>query len=110
MSPNHGLGAVSPNSSLIDRPIRVVCTDDSEELIVGSEPGTDAGSGASAIYPIELHGTARDLVNSFSGTTHIAEEILAEKVQVIADLRDLALLGGKFFEWMFGEQNWTTSA
>jgi len=60
------------------RPVRVVCTDDGGELQLG-------GGGPANM---EIHGPARRLANAFSGTTHIVEEVLAEKIQVIGDLRD----------------------
>lgn len=81
------------------RPVRVVCTDDGGELQLGGEGPAN----------MEIHGPARRLANAFSGTTHIVEEVLAEKIQVIGDLRDLSILAGKVFELMFGEQGWTTS-
>ncbi len=84
---------------LMVRPVRVVCTDTGEELQLG-------GDGAPTI---EIHGSETRLANAFSGTTHVVEEVLAEKIQIVGDLRDMSILAGKVFEMMFGSQGWTTS-
>jgi len=90
---------VALTDEVMVRPVRVVCTDDGGELQLGGDGPPN----------MEIHGPAHRLANAFSGTTHIVEEVLAEKIQVIGDLRDLSILAGKVFELMFGEEGWTTS-
>jgi len=90
---------VALDDAVMVRPVRVVCTDDGGDLQLGGDGPPN----------LEIHGPSGRLANAFSGTTHIVEEVLAEKIQVIGDLRDLSILAGKVFELMFSDQGWTTS-
>lgn len=92
---------VALTDEVMVRPVRVVCTDD--------DVGGELQLGGDGPPNLEIHGPGARLANAFSGTSHIIEEVLAEKILVVGDLRDLSILAGKVFEMMFGEEGWTTS-
>ncbi len=75
------------------RPISVVCTDEGKQAHWG-------GDGEPAI---EIHGTAELLAAAMSGSSVVAEEILAGHLYVVGDLRDLSMLTRFSIDHMFGE-------
>lgn len=75
------------------RPLRVVCTDD----------GTSRQWGGGGEPTIELHGPADALAAAFSGSSVMAEDVLAGKLQIVGDLRSLSLLTRFSIDHLFGE-------
>jgi hypothetical protein len=75
----------------IPRSMRVVCTDDGSELILGDPP---------AEY--ELHGSEHALLNVFCGNSVIGQDLLDGKIFAVGKLAHLAELTGRSLAWMLG--------
>lgn len=83
-------------SQIADRPgvptgIRVVCTDDGTDLVLGSAPAA-----------FEIHGSAHRLVAVFSGSTVFGQEVVAGKLHAVGTLEHLAELTGASLAVMMG--------
>jgi hypothetical protein len=80
----------------IERPgvppsMRVVCTDDGSEVVLGDGP---------ADY--ELHGSEHALLNVFLGNTVLGQDLLDGKLHAVGKLAHLAELTGRSLAWMLG--------
>ncbi|MCP3937096.1 MAG: hypothetical protein GY708_17205 [Actinomycetia bacterium] len=75
------------------RPISIVCTDE----------GRSARWGGDGEPAIEIHGTAELLAAAMSGSSNVAEEVLAGRLYVVGGLRDLSMLTRLTIDHMFGE-------
>ena len=75
----------------VPRSMRVVCTDDGSELILGVPP---------VIY--ELHGSEHALFNVFLGNTVLGQDLLDGKLCAVGKLAHLAELTGRSLAWMLG--------
>jgi len=73
------------------RAIRVVCTEDGSELLLGE--GT-------AEY--EIHGSRHALLNVFCGNTVFGQDLLDGKLYAVGKLAHLAELTGRSLAWMLG--------
>jgi hypothetical protein len=73
--------------------LRVVCTDDGSDAHFG-EPGQPA---------YEIHGSASQLVSSFSGSSVFLEDMLAGKLYIIGSFEHASILGGRLIAWSMGE-------
>jgi hypothetical protein len=71
--------------------MRVVCTDDGSELVLGDSP---------AEY--ELHGSEHALLNVFCGNSVIGQDLLDGKLFAVGKLAHLAELTGRSLDWMLG--------
>jgi hypothetical protein len=74
--------------------LRVVCTDDGVEHIVG-EPGGSR---------VEVHGPAWALVGVFTGADHVGAAALEGRVRVVADLATLSTFVGVLSRFMLGDE------
>lgn len=75
--------------------LRVVCTDDGTERVVGA--ATDTGSA------IEMHGPAWALESVFTGGDHLGAAVLEGRVQMVAGFADLSAFVGVVTRRMLGE-------
>ena len=73
--------------------LRVLCTDDGTELILGSSDGP--------MY--EVHGTAGALVSVFSGSSILGQDMLEGKVKCVGTIEHVSVLTGRAIAWAFGE-------
>jgi len=71
--------------------MRVVCTDDGSELVLGDPP---------AEY--ELHGSEHALLNVFCGNSVLGQDLLDGKLFAVGKLAHLAELTGRSLAWMLG--------
>ncbi len=78
----------------IPKSMRVVCTDDGAELMLGEVP---------AEY--ELHGSEHALLNVFCGNTVLGQDLLDGKIFAVGKLAYLAELTGRSLAWMLGAEN-----
>ena len=76
----------------VPRSMRVVCTDDGSELVLGDPP---------AAY--ELHGSEHALFNVFLGNTVLGQDLLDGKLYAVGKLAHLAELTGRSLAWMLGQ-------
>ncbi len=76
----------------VPRSIRVVCTDDGSELLLGDAPAE-----------FELYGSEHALLNVFCGNSVIGQDLLDGKIQAVGRLAHLAELTGRSLAWMLGE-------
>ena len=76
----------------VPRSMRVVCTDDGSELVLGDPP---------AAY--ELHGSEHALMNVFLGNTVLGQDLLDGKLCAVGKLAHLAELTGRSLAWMLGQ-------
>lgn len=75
----------------VPRSMRVVCTDDGSEVVLGDGP---------AVY--ELHGSEHALLNVFLGNTVLGQDLLDGKLNAVGKLAHLAELTGRSLAWMLG--------
>lgn len=75
----------------VPRAMRVMCTDDGSELILGE--GT---------IEYELHGAQHALLNVFCGNTVFGQDLLDGKLHAVGKLAFLAELTGASLQWMLG--------
>lgn len=68
----------------VPRSMRVVCTDDGSEIVLGDGP---------AVY--ELHGSEHALLNVFLGNTVLGQDVLDGKLHAVGTLAHLAELTGR---------------
>jgi hypothetical protein len=73
------------------RSMRVVCTDDGSEIVLGEPP-----------VEYELHGSEHSLLNIFLGNTVLGQDLLDGKVFAVGTLAHLAGLTGRSLAWMLG--------
>jgi len=85
--------AFATKSPGVPRSMRVVCTDDGSELMIGERP---------AAY--ELHGSAHALLNVFCGNTVLGQDLLDGKLFAVGKLAHLAELTGRSLAWMLGQE------
>jgi hypothetical protein len=71
--------------------VRVVCTDDRSELVLGTNP-----------IEYELHGSEHALRNVFCGNTVLGQDLLDGKLFAVGALRHTAELTGRSIAWMLG--------
>jgi hypothetical protein len=76
----------------VPRSMRVVCTDDGSELLLGDPP---------PVY--ELHGSEHALMNVFLGNTVLGQDLLDGKLYAVGKLAHLAELTGRSLAWMLGQ-------
>jgi hypothetical protein len=74
------------------RSLRVVCTDDGSEILLGDAPPA-----------YELHGSEHALLNVFLGNTVLGQEVLDGKLFGVGMLAHLAELTGCSLAWMLGQ-------
>jgi hypothetical protein len=75
----------------VPRSMRVVCTDDGSELLLGDAPSA-----------YELHGSEHALFNVFLGNTVLGQDLLDGKLFAVGKLAHLAELTGRSLAWMLG--------
>ncbi|MEY2401859.1 MAG: hypothetical protein QOJ08_1970 [Ilumatobacteraceae bacterium] len=73
------------------RSMRIVCTDDGSELVLGESP-----------VEYELHGSEHALLNVFLGNTVLGQDLLDGKLFAVGKLAHLAELTGCSLAWMLG--------
>lgn len=83
----------APSPRMPDR-LKVVCTDDGSELVLGS-------NGDGSVY--EVHGSAEMLAALFSGSSVLGQAALEGKVKVVGTLEHASVMTGRFIAWAFGE-------
>jgi hypothetical protein len=71
--------------------LRVVCTDDGHELLLGPGPAE-----------FELHGSQHALLNVFCGNSVLGQDLLDGKIHAVGKLGHLAELTGRSLAWMLG--------
>ncbi len=76
----------------VPRSIRVVCTDDGSEVVLGDPP-----------LAYELHGSEHALLNVFLGNTVLGQDLLDGKLFAVGKLAHLAELTGRSLAWMLGQ-------
>ncbi|MGZ6962168.1 MAG: hypothetical protein ACXVLM_20930 [Ilumatobacteraceae bacterium] len=76
----------------VPKSMRIVCTDDGSELVLGDAP---------AEY--ELYGSEHALLNVFCGNSVIGQDVLDGKLQGVGKLAHLAELTGRSLAWMLGQ-------
>jgi hypothetical protein len=74
--------------------LRVVCTDDGTEHVVGTPGGTR----------VEVHGPAWALKGVFNGDDHLGAAVLEGRVQAVADLAELSRFVGLLTHFMLGDE------
>jgi hypothetical protein len=74
--------------------LRVVCTDDGREVVVGQDGGTS----------IEVFGPAWALANVFSGGDHVGAALLEGRIRAVGDLPTLTVFVGLMTRFMLGEE------
>jgi hypothetical protein len=77
----------------VPRSMRVVCTDDGSEIMLGD--------GGTAAY--ELHGSEHALLNVFLGNTVLGQDLLDGKLFAVGKLAHLAELTGRSLAWTLGQ-------
>ena len=75
----------------VPRSMRVVCTDDGSEIVLGEGP-----------VEYELHGSEHALLNVFLGNTVLGQDLLDGKLCAVGKLAHLAELTGGSLAWMLG--------
>ncbi len=76
----------------VPRSMRVVCTDDGSEIVLGDPP-----------VAYELHGSEHALLNVFLGNTVLGQDLLDGKLFAVGKLAHLAELTGRSLAWMLGQ-------
>jgi hypothetical protein len=76
----------------VPRSMRVVCTDDGSEVLLGDPPPA-----------YELHGSEHALLNVFLGNTVLGQDLLDGKLYAVGKLAHLAELTGRSLAWMLGQ-------
>jgi hypothetical protein len=76
----------------VPQSMRVVCTDDGSELLLGDGPTA-----------YELHGSEHALLNVFLGNTVLGQDLLDGKLFAVGKLAHLAELTGRSLAWMLGQ-------
>jgi hypothetical protein len=73
--------------------LRIVCTDDGNEVTLGSPDGP--------MY--EVHGPGPALVSVFTGQSILGQDMLDGKVRCVGSIEHVSVLTGRFIDWTFGE-------
>jgi hypothetical protein len=84
--------AFAKQSPGVPRSMRVVCTDDGSEVVLGDPP-----------VEYELHGSEHALMNVFLGNTVLGQDLLDGKLFAVGRLAHLAELTGRSLAWMLGQ-------
>lgn len=74
--------------------LRVVCTDDDTDHVVGTAGGSS----------VEIHGPAWALVNVFTGGDHLGAALLENRVQMVGDIPTVSPFIGLVTKRLLGEQ------
>lgn len=74
--------------------LRVVCTDDDTDHVVGQPGGST----------LEIHGPAWALINVFTGGDHLGAALIEQRVQMVGDIPTASPFIGVVTKRMLGEQ------
>jgi hypothetical protein len=74
------------------RSLRIVCTDDGTELLLGD-----------GIGEYEIEGTADALRSMFSGSSIFGEDLLHGKLRAVGSFEHASIITGRSIAWVMGE-------